>query len=225
MRIVIAGGKNEADYIIKTFKKRGNKIIVINDDEETAKFLSRENKVDVYVGDMTKKYVYEDIDASDFDLFIALSENDTDNYVACLFAKELFSIGRCICTVINPKNVELFRSLGINYTISSTYLLSQAIKQETGLDDLVKTMTMENDRIVLSEITILDTYQIANKTIVESKFPHYGNISCIYRNPEVIIPFGSTLILPNDKLLIVSSPENQKKLIEFVKKEKDEDHE
>jgi len=222
MRIIIAGGNHEADYIIKTLKKRGNKIVVINEDKNVARFLSIENKISVYVGDITKKYVYEDVEANDFDLFIALSDNDTNNYVACLLAKEIFNIGRCICTVINPKNVELFKSLGINYVVSSTYLLSSAIKDEISFDDIIKTLRFENERIIMTEILIKDEYEIANKRIMEAHFPPYGNISCIYRNPEVIIPSGNTLILPNDRLIVVSSPLNQKKIIEFVTREKDE---
>ena len=221
MRIIIAGGNHEADYIVRTLKKSGNKIVVINEDPMVAKYLSSHNKISVYVGDITKKYVYDDIEASDFDLFIALSANDTDNYVACLLANKLFSIARCICTVSNPKNVELFKELGINYVISATYLLSGAIRDEISFEEIAKTMRFENDRIVLTEILVHDEYEIAGKKIMEARFPNCANISCVYRNPEVIIPRGDTLILPNDKLLIVSAPENQKKVIDFVTREKD----
>ena len=223
MRIVIAGGNHEADYIIKILKKRGNKLLIINESPNVAKFLSLNNKLSVYVGDITKRYVYEDIEASDFDLFIALSDSDNDNYVACLLAKQLFNIGKCICTVTNPKNVELFKQLGINYVVSATYLLGSAIKDEISFEDIVKTMRFENERIVMTEITIQEDYVIANKKIMETKFPSYANISCIYRNPEVVIPTGNTLILPNDRLLVVSAPENQKRVIDFVTKENHEE--
>ena len=221
MRIIIAGGNHEADYVIKTLKKRGNKLFVINEDPVVAKYLSSHNKVDVYTGDITKKYVYDDIEAQDFDLFVALSNNDADNYVACLLANKLFNIARCICTVSNPKNVDLFKELGINYVVSATYLLAGAIKDEISFEDIIKTMRFEHERIVLTEIQINEEYKMSNTKIMDTKFPSYANISCVYRNPEVIIPRGDTLILPNDKLLIISSPENQKKVIEFVTREKD----
>lgn len=220
MRIVIAGGNHEADYIIKTFNKRGNKLVIINENQNVATYLSKSNKLDVYVDDITKVYVYEDVNAKDFDLFIALSDNDTDNYIACLIAKRLFNIRRCICTVSNPKNVELFKELGINHAVSATYLLAQAIKDETSFEEVVKTMHMENDRVVVTEILILEEFEIANKMIKDTNFPKYGNISCIFRNPEVIIPSGDNYIRPNDKLLVVSAPENQKHIVEFITREK-----
>ena len=222
MRIIIAGGNHEADYIIKTLKKRGNKLLVISEDPTVAKYLSSSNKINVYVGDITKLYVYEDVDASNFDLFIALSTNDTENYVACLIAGKLFNIPRCICTVVNPKNVDLFKNLGINYVISSTHLLSSAIRDEISFEDIIKTMRFENDQIVLTEIVIQEEYTIAGKKLMEAKFPSYANVSCVYRNPEVIIPRGDTIILPNDKLIIVTEPKNQKRVIEFVTNEKNE---
>ena len=54
---------------------------------------------------------------------------------------------------------------------------------------------------------------------MEINFPKFANISCVYRKPNVIIPNGQTLILPKDKLIVVSTSDDQKKVIDFVKRE------
>ena len=154
------------------------------------------------------------------DIFIALGNVDTDNYVSCLLAKRVFNVKKCICTINNPKNVELYRELGIDSVISSTQLLATSILNESSLEDLIKTMSLEDEQIVLSEVVMRPNFAIVNKRIADINFPKNGNISCIYRKPTVIIPNGSTIILPKDKLLIVTTPKHQKEILDYIQKVK-----
>ena len=55
-----------------------------------------------------------------------------------------------------------------------------------------------------------------HKKLVDIKIPHGIIISCILRNDNMIVPNGSTVILPNDKLLIISSPADQQKAIDII---------
>ena len=220
MKIVIAGGSNTADYIIKNFKGHSNKITIINFDRDQANYLAKSSKLPVFFGDPTKQYALKDAHVEDSDIFIALGNRDCDNFVSCLLAKNIFNVKKCICIVENPKNVEIFKELGIDSVISSTEQLVSSILSESSLESLIKTMSLEDEKIVLTEIVIKSTYAIAHKHIMEINFPKTGNISCIYRRPRVIIPNGSTLILPKDKLIILSTPNDQKGIINFVQKTK-----
>ncbi len=220
MKIVIAGGDHQADYIISMYAKERKDLIVINSDKEFADYLSRKHRISVYVGEPYKQYVFEESNIHDADIFIALCASDSDNYVACTMAKQLFNVRKCICTVHNPKNVELFKQLGIDSVISSTYLLGESIKNESSIEDIVKTLSLEDDKIVISEIVVDKSFSIVNKKIVDINFPKEANIACIYRKPTVVIPYGQTIIRANDKLLVVSSPKEQQMVIDFVKQTK-----
>ena len=220
MKIVIAGGDHAADYIIKKFKSSSNKLIIINEKRDVAQYLTKANRIPVFYGQPYKYFVLEEANVEDADVFIALGNVDTDNYVSCLLAKKVFNVKKCICTVNNPKNVDLYRELGIDSVISSTQLLASSVMNESSLEDLIKTMSLEDEQIVLTEVVIRPNYSIVNKRIADIHFPKEGNISCIYRKPTVIIPNGSTIILPKDKMLIVSTPKNQKDILNFVQKVK-----
>ena len=219
MKIVIAGGNHAADYIIKKFKSSQNKLIVINESRETAQYLTKSNRIPVFFGQPYKHFVLDEAHIEDADIFIALGNVDTDNYVSCLLAKRVFNVKKVICTVNNPKNVDLYRELGIDSVISSTQLLASSVMNESSLEDLIKTMSLEDEQIVLTEVVMRPSYHIVNKKIMDINFPKNGNISCIYRKPNVIIPNGSTIILPKDKLLIVSTPKHQKEILAFIQKE------
>lgn len=220
MKIVIANGEHAADYIIKKFKSSQNRLIVINDSRETAQYLTKSNKIPVFYGQPYKYFVLEEAHVEDADIFIALGDVDTDNYVSCLLAKRVFNVKKVICTVNNPKNVELYRELGIDSVVSSTQLLATSVMNESSLEDLIKTMSLEDEQIVLTEVVMRPSFEIVNKRIMDINFPKNGNISCIYRKPSVIIPNGQTTILPKDKLLIVSTPQHQKEILNFIQKTK-----
>lgn len=218
MKIAVAGGTNTAEYIIKNFKNSNNELTIINNDKSDAEQIAKDNRVPVFFGDPSKKYVLEAAHIENYDIFISVSDKDEDNFVACLLAKRVFGVKKCICIVQNPNNVEVFKDLGIDSVISSTQLLLASITSETSLETLIKTMSFEDDKIVLTEVQIKQSYDICNKKICEISFPKTGSISCIYRKPRVVIPNGQTMILPKDKLLFVSSPADQKAIINFITK-------
>ena len=220
MRIVIANGNNSADYIIKNFKGRNNTLTIINDDKDVANQLAKSSKLPVIYGDFTKVTTLKEANIQGADLFIALGHKDSDNYVGCLHARKQFNVKKCICIVQNPKNVEVFKELGLDSVICSTETLVRSVLAESSLEQLTKTMSFENDKIVMSEIVVKATYLIAHKHIMDLNFPKEGSIACIYRRPRVIIPNGSTLILPKDKLFVLSTPSDQKKLVDFIQREK-----
>jgi len=220
MKIVIAGGYQAADYIIKKFKSKQNKLVVINSKREIAQYLTKSNQIPVFYGEPYKYFVLDEANVEGADIFIALGNVDTDNFVSCLLAKKVFNAKKCICTVNNPKNVRLYRELGIDSVVSSTQLLATSVLSESSIEDLIKTMSLENEQIVLTEVVIKPNYDIANKRIMDLNFPKQGNISCIYRKPNVIIPNGSTTILAKDKLLIVSTPKYQRDILAFIQKGK-----
>ena len=218
MRIVIANGNNGADYIIKNLKNRSNTLTIINDDRDVAHKLARNTKLPVIFGDATKVSTLKEAHIEGADLFIALGFKDSDNYVACLHARKEFGVKKVICIVQNPKNVEIFKELGLESVICSTETLISSIMAETSLESLIKTMAFEDAKIVMSEVLVKQDYVVANKRIMDINFPKEGSIACIYRRPRVIIPNGQTLILPKDKLFILSTPAEQKGLINFVQK-------
>lgn len=218
MKIVIANGTHEADFIIKKFKKDKHDLIVINSDKDFASYISGSNRIPVLHGDPTKLYVLGDAEINYCDVFIALSTDDIDNYVSCITAKKVFNAKRVVCVVRNPKRVDLFKKLGIDSVISSTYLLGESIKNESIIENFIKTISIENNNIVISEIMVEDNYLLCNKKIKDANFPNYINISCIYREPEVIIASGETQINAHDKLIIVSTPRDHDKVISFIQR-------
>ena len=220
MKIVIAGGGPQAEFIVSMFKDKKNQLVVINPSKSEADILMKRCRVPVYVGKPWRRRSLEEADAYNADAFISLCEKDTDNFASCLMAKKVFEAKKCICVVNNPKNVDLYKAMGIDSVISATYLLGQSVQSETSLASMLKTLSLENDKITMIEAVVLSKYRIANLPLKECRFPSYVSVACVYRTPDVIIPKGDTVILPKDNLLLVCAPTDQRKVMNFIRQEK-----
>ncbi len=220
MKIVITGGKHEADFIISMLKQEQHQLVVINQDHQFSEYISTNNDVPVYPGDPTKLYVLNDAEVEGADVLLALSESDTDNYIVCITAKKMFNIKRTVAKVKNPKNVELFKKLGVDNVVSATYLLAQTILNESSVENIIKTIAFEDEKIVMIELEVEEKFKLVGKSLNDIVFPKNINISCIFRDPHIIIPRGGTIIKANDKLIIISTPDEKDEVVAFIKKKR-----
>ena len=79
MKVVLAGGSKEAEYLVGMFADGKNELIVINPSEAVVETIGKRKKISVYHGDPWKKYCLEEANAYDADVFVALCPVDTDN--------------------------------------------------------------------------------------------------------------------------------------------------
>ena len=218
MKIVITDGEHEADYIIKTYKDRNNYLIVINRDEEICRYLSLNNDIPVMLGRSTRESDLIEAGAEDADLFIALSQNDMDNYVSCQTAKQLLRAKRCIARVMNPKNVDIFRKLGIDSVLCSTYLLGEQIRSAASVENLINSLTLDDNRIIILELRITKDLWVKDKALKTVNLSHLGSVSIISRGPKVLIPNGDSILQENDKVLVVTNEENREEVIRMFQR-------
>jgi len=219
LRAIIVGGDYSADYIIKAFAKNHIPTIVINENKDVAKYITKHNHISVYCSPTNKLFTYRNLNVDNYDLVVALENDDVKNYVIISLLKTNFNVKRAICKVSNPDNVEIFKQLGVDTPISSSHLLAQRILNDSNIESVMKTLSLENDQIVITEITLKKNYKIVDKTVKDINFPIAGNISCIYRTPKVIIPNGNTILHEGDRLVVCTTTNSQKSIIEFIKKE------
>ena len=219
MKVVIADGFHEADYIINLFNSKVNDLVVINENEDIAHYLSLNNDIPVMIGHCTKESDLIEAGAQDCDLFIALSEDDYKSYVACKTAK-MIGAKRVIATVINPKKVKIFKDLGIDMVVCSTYLLGEHIHNLTSIENMVNSLSLEDEKVSILEIRINDELAVTGKTLAEINISEYGIISSIMRAGKAIIPNGQSEILAGDTVLIVTTSENRNMIIDTFKRKK-----
>ena len=132
MYIVIAGGGKIGEYLANVLLQSGNDVAVIEENLQTADHLSivLEGRYLVIHGDGCDSKYQEDAGIRKADVFVATTGQDDDNLVSCEIAQRVFNVPRCIARVNNPKNLRIFREVGIE-SVSSTTLIATLIEEET----------------------------------------------------------------------------------------------
>lgn len=216
MNIVLIGGRRKIDFLAKSLLAKKHRITLIHDDENYCKYLERTHDAHVVCGDGSKPYILEDANIQDAEIVIAMTPKDADNLVICQLAKKVYGVKRVFATVNNPKNVEVFKKLGINSAISSTYMVTGIIEQMAAIDEICDLMPLEQGRIVMMEIVVRDSYPVCGKSLAEIKIADQAIIGCIIRGVNSIIPKGKTKIQADDKLIILSPPEVQREMVKLI---------
>ena len=216
MNIVMVGGRKKVDFLAKSLLSKGHQITIIHDDENYCKFLSRTHDAPVIFGDGSKPYILEDARIEGADIVIALTPKDADNLVICQLAKKVYSVKRAFSTVSNPRNVEVFKKLGINTVISATHMVAEIIEQMAAINEIANYIPLEQGQIVMMEIVVRKNSPVCEKTLAEIDISEQAIIGCILRGAASIIPRGKTKIQADDKLIILSPPQIQQEIIKLI---------
>ena len=132
MYVVIMGGGKVGEYLATVLLNSGNDVALIEKDLATADKLSivLQGSYLVIHGDGCDSKYQEDAGIRRADVFVAATGQDDNNLVSCEIAQRVFSVPRCIARVNHPKNLRIFKEVGIE-CVSSTTLIANLIEEET----------------------------------------------------------------------------------------------
>lgn len=130
MKIVVAGGREQADYLTGLLKNGRKRLILINEDRSYCEYLSAKYDMEIQLGDPCLEAVLEESGIRGSDLLIALKPTDADNLEICQMAKRLFGVKKTMCLAANPANVDIFQNLGVDQVVSIPYILGSIIRGE-----------------------------------------------------------------------------------------------
>ena len=137
MYIVIAGGGKVGSYLATVLLESGNQVAIIEENKAIADLLSvsLEGEYLVIHGDGCDSRFQEDAGIRRADIFVGATGQDDTNLVACEIAERVFHVNRVIARVNSPKNLRIFRKVGIE-CVSSTTLIANLIEEEALLGNV-----------------------------------------------------------------------------------------
>ena len=135
MYIIIVGGGKVGYYLAKTLAPEKHKLVLIEEDGQLCDKIAGELNdlgVGLINGDGTDINYLKDAEIENADILIAVTGYDQNNLVACQLAKNYFTVPRTIARVNNPKNIKVFKRLGVDSVVSSTAHIADMIEHEVG---------------------------------------------------------------------------------------------
>lgn len=202
-QILIIGGRDRAASLSQSLVKKGYKVTVINMSEKDCERLAAYENIDVFLGDGTKPYVLEDVNAHKMDMAISLLPKDEDNLVACELCKKKFHIEKTVSLLGDSKKIEFFHKMGVDKVVCSTEVVTEFIEQQAFLDKISKSIPIAEGVVEIMEISIDGKDPAVGREVVELDLPNDVIIGCILRDRLTLVPSGETVITPGDLLILI----------------------
>lgn len=212
--VMIIGGGNIAYYLARRLTKLGISARIIEINRERCDYLAGElPKARIICGDGTDTELLMDEDIDNVDACVALTDNDEENILVSLFAATR-NVDKTISKINRMSFIEMIPKLGFDGSIVSPvnatalHILAHVRATENAMGSSLNTLykIVENKAEVI-EFTATDGFDGADTTLMELKLKSGLIVAGIIRDNELIIPSGSTVIKPRDRVIIVTTNE------------------
>ncbi len=216
MRVVIAGGGKIGMNLAREMLEKRHMVSLIERDKIRCAKLADALDVEIICGDCTTVSVLEAAETYDTECFMAVTGSDQDNLVASQLAKNYFRAKKVIARSSNPKNIETFQLLGVDYTVSSTEIITKLIEQEANLTHMHLLASLNKGKASICTMVLPPETVYNDVAVKEIKFPHGTLLISVVRNEELIIPNGATVLKKGDELVAVCEDKSQKPLTKLL---------
>lgn len=211
MYVVIMGGGKVGEYLATVLLNSGNDVALIESNLATADKLSivLQGSYMVIHGDGCDSKYQEDAGIRRADVFVAATGQDDNNLVSCEIAQRVFNVPRCIARVNHPKNLRIFKEVGIE-CVSSTTLIANLIEEETLLGSVSVASSLTHGNVVLTEVRVprmrLHSNEIGIRA-VDLPMPENSLIVAVSTSDDVEVVGEDTVLMPGNTAIIAADNE------------------
>ncbi len=221
MYIVINGGGKIGEYLATIMLKDGNEVAIIEEDEATADRLSGilTGRYLIIQGDGCMSRYQEDADIRRADVFVATTGQDDDNLVSSEIALRVFNVPRCIARVNSPKNLRIFREVGIE-CVSSTTLIAKLIEEEAMLGGISVLSRLGHGDVALNEVTVPRMKHHSNDDGLLARnvpLPDGCLLVAVSNDDDMEVVSSKTTLFPGDVVVLASDTDKTSAALAAIK--------
>jgi len=217
-KIVIIGGGNIGYSLSKAIEEGEYKIAtdIIEYDKKRSEFLATNLKsVNVTNGDGLDNSILEEVDITEADYFIAVTDDDEVNILSSLLAKRAGS-EHCITLINNSSYSSLLNNIGIDITIDPKLITISKILEKVRGGLIINDYTIAGGFGEVIEAEILSNSSFTNKNINQINLPKTIKVGAILRKDDIIIPNSETIFKENDDVVFFSETKSINKLEQLL---------
>ena len=183
MKVCIAGGGRVGRYLAQSLLTNHHSVVIIEPIEAQCRMLADSLDIPVICGDSISVDTLRTADVGSCNAFVAVTGSDEDNLVACQIAKREFGVDTVVCGTDN---------------------LSHILEREIETDTIRQLLSLGGGTASLNEILLPENFKFAGKAIMDVPIPGDAILVSITRDTEFIIPHGNTVLLPWDRILVLT---------------------
>ncbi len=203
-KVFIIGGGKVGKLVAERLEKEVEEVVVVESDLERCEALSESLSKALVLnvdGLEAQELLKEGLDRAD--LVISVTNSDTVNILSALLAKH-YGAGRVIIRVDRPDFIPLLQPLGIDKALSSRLVTSDQILRFVKSSRIFSITSFLETQAEVEEIEVPPKKPFTEGIkIRELHLPEDTILGAIYRDGQVIIPSGETVVRTGDILVII----------------------
>lgn len=129
MNIVIMGCGRVGAWLAGLLDADGHRLTVLDNNAYSFRRLPASYKGTALVGNGLDEEALKKAGIEEADVFVAVTQGDNRNVMACQIAKHIFNVPRVVCRIYDPLRQELYNTLGVE-TFSPTIIFADLLKKQ-----------------------------------------------------------------------------------------------
>nr|HDN00005.1 Trk system potassium transporter TrkA [Deltaproteobacteria bacterium] len=210
MRVIVVGVGEVGRHICQQLSAEGHDVILIDRNADRLKRVERDLNMLCIEGNGASAEILEQANISKADLFIAVTDIDEVNLIACIMAKEYGVLRR----VARVRNEEYFsgasplneHQLGIDLLINPDQVMAEEILRISKMSEAFEVVDFAHGEVILVGYQVKEGNPICNITLADLKDLrglYDFVIVAIVREGQTIVPRGSDIIQAEDRIYLV----------------------
>jgi len=200
--VIIVGAGGTGMAVAKELDQKRFNVKLIDQDGAKCKDANRLlEKVIVIKGDGGDRDLLIEENTGAMDMLIAVTGDEESNVMISLLAKELGTT-RTITRVSKLSYMHVVSNVGLDTVINPRMAAVRAILQYIRRGKIISVAPLREEQAEAIEAEALETSDIVNVPLSKVDFPPGAIIGAILRGDAIVIPTGSTVVLPHDRLII-----------------------
>lgn len=210
MRIMIVGAGMVGRHLCEKLSGEGQEVVLVDSDEKKLRRLERELNVMPVPGSGASPKALEKAGIDKTDLFIAVTDSDEINLIACIISRQ-YKVKTRIARVRNEDfyaqgSPRLERTLGIDLVISPDLAMAEEILRLTTLSQTVEVAEFGHGQVDMLGYPTKEDHPCVGLSMAQLRKlqdDYHFLVVAITRGESTIIPRGEDRVEAGDKLYLV----------------------
>ncbi len=205
-KVVIIGGSDIGYYLARLLTEVGIEGVIVEKNRDRCRELSEQlEDIVVLNGDGTQKAFLREEGLDIAEVFVSATKSDEINLMAGLLAKKM-GVPRTIALVHKPDYAPVYKTLGINSTISPRLMAANQVLRYVRAGKIISVSILAGGRGEAIELEVQRGSQIAEVPLKDANFPKGAVIGAAVIGKKVIIPRGDDSIPAGARVVVFTTP-------------------
>lgn len=212
MQTVIVGAGEVGLYLGDILSRQGHRVSIVDSDSEKTKRVREALDASVLDGDGTRAETLNEAGASEADLFVAVTNNDHVNLIACNLAKEL-GAARVILRLRDVQRLSNYhffykRTFGYDVVLSTDELAAEEILATVREQHALEVESFADGRVQLRRLRIRSKSELTSDTLANLSLPSGMLVAAISRSEQFFVAHGSDRLEVGDQVYLIGRRED-----------------